>query len=56
MAGVEWAVNKQFSLEVMYRYFHLGSRSHDVSGGSATEADLDPQDVHSFLLGLRFWF
>lgn len=56
MAGVNWALNQDFSVELMYRYFGLAERSHDVSGGNATSLDLDPHQIHLVVLGLRWWF
>lgn len=56
MAGVGWEFTPGMHLEVMYRFFGIAERSHSQSGGQVASADLDANQMHLFLLGLRFAF
>jgi opacity protein-like surface antigen len=59
MAGASWDINPSWSLELMYRYYGLTHRSYSQVGSAVnnvTSVELDPQQIHFVLVGVRFSF
>lgn len=59
MAGVSWSINPRWSLEMMYRYYHIDDRSHGQTGSTRNDVptvDLDPHEIHLCLVGLQYSF
>lgn len=56
MAGVNWAVNADWSVDLMYRFYGVSDRTHDLTGGDNTSVEIDPHHTHWVLLGVRYAF
>lgn len=56
LAGASWAINADWTLDLMYRYYSINDRTHDLEGGNYETSDIDPHHIQTVLLGLRYNF
>lgn len=56
LAGASWAINADWALDLMYRYYSVNDRTHDLENSNYETSDVDPHHIHTILFGVRFNF